>query len=131
MSWIQINSREDLPKTQCECWVIDRCERITHETYYFGLGGFITSLTMSIRDQSRRLTHYWVIEKPVSPKQLRQKNLRYIHYRINIRSYLDANDNRAKDSIKYISTFDRYMMEQECWSTMYQHTKKRLFNFKI
>ena len=76
MNWIEIKSREDLPKTQCECWVIDRCERITHETYYFGLGGFITSLTMSLRDPQRKITHYWIIEKPMSPKQVLLKEMR-------------------------------------------------------
>lgn len=68
MSWIKVEGRDSLPKQQCECWVIDGYEIITHETYYFGLGGFIQSTTMSIRDSRRRVIQYWIIEKPMLPK---------------------------------------------------------------
>lgn len=55
MSWIKVDSRDSLPKMQCECWVVDMYGVVTHETYYFGLGGFIQSATMAIRDPKRKL----------------------------------------------------------------------------
>jgi hypothetical protein len=86
MSWIKINSREDLPKAQCECWVINGYETITHETYYFGLGGFIQSRTMSLRDRKLGIVAYWVIDKPMSPKEINKIQCAYVHIRINLRT---------------------------------------------
>lgn len=99
MSWIQINSREDLPKTQCECWVIDGYERITHETYYFGLGGFITSLTMSIRDPKAKALQYWIIDKPMSPKQCLLKEARDKVIKRNATDTLWTQDQSLRDLI--------------------------------
>jgi len=65
--WIKIDGKDTLPKYVCECWVINRKGQITHETYFGGLGGFIATATMSIRNPDNKNTHYKIIEKPLPP----------------------------------------------------------------
>lgn len=102
MSWINIK-QSGLPKAHCECWVIDGYETITHETYYFGIGGFLQSRTMSLRDPKMNVVAYWVIDKPMSPKQIARnelvQKLFYVHDRINVRSYMLLEDERAREGI--------------------------------
>ena len=63
--WIQIVNKNSLPKEVCECWVRTGKGIIYHETYYFGLGGFLYSATQSLGDYDNRATDYTVIKKPV------------------------------------------------------------------
>lgn len=65
--WIKIESKEDYPKENCDCWVMNKNGEIRYEYYYFGLGGFIKTATYSLRDPNEKLTHYQPIIKPLKP----------------------------------------------------------------